>query len=225
MMTYTTEKTWVQFIAGEGGRLQDQSARHKSSASNLVIYQIDDVVSVTGMPPTGLVPGLGMIRIESSTPISLPDERDNSPVVTFSGMTQHLHYTDAVQKKELADRSRAELGPSPITRAVLIPIGKSSDWWRLPQDQRYNYFQTRADRPGHTAIGVRYVDRVFRKLYHSRYMNPEAPYDFLTYFEFDDAHRDDFKSLVGELRDRDRNPEWTYVSFEYEIWMTKTECT
>lgn len=219
-MSYPADQTWVLFIAGEYGHLPDQLVRHQSSSS-LSMYHIDDVVSVTGIPPAGLVPGSSLVRIESRSPIPLQYEPDKSPLVIFSGVTQHLHYTDTIQNRDLNLRSRAELGPSPSTRAVLIPIGKSSDWWQLPQDQRYNHFQTRAERPGHTAIGIRYVDRVFRKLYHSRYVSDEAPYDFLTYFEFDDIHRDDFRTLLGELRDRDSNPEWVYVCLEYEVWMTK----
>ena len=76
---------------------------------------------------------------------------------------------------------------------------------------------------GHTAIGIRYVDRVFRKLYHSRYTDPPTPYDFLTYFEFNRSDQASFHMLLNELRDTGRNPEWSYVELEYEIWMTKTE--
>ena len=66
-----------------------------------------------------------------------------------------------------------------------------------------------------------FVDRVYRKLYHSREAVPGAAYDFLTYFEFSQVHRDDFNRLLHELRDTRHNPEWRYTELEYEIWMTK----
>jgi chlorite dismutase len=105
--------------------------------------------------------------------------------------------------------------------AVLIPIGKSEEWWKLAQDQRQAYFQKTDTHQGHTAIGLKYVDRVFRKLYHSRYLNAALGYDFLTYFEFEDVYEKDFKDLLAELRDTSGNPEWAYVNLEFEIWMTK----
>ena len=62
---------------------------------------------------------------------------------------------------------------------------------------------------------------MYRKLYHSRYAGASLPYDFLTYFEFRSSFKDDFKALLAELRDTERNPEWAYVRLEYEIWMIK----
>jgi len=43
----------------------------------------------------------------------------------------------------------------------------------------------------------------------------------LSQYRVNDVTRDDFKTLLGELRDTARNPEWAYVDLEYEIWMTK----
>jgi hypothetical protein len=217
------EQTWVLFIASENGRLLHQIIEH-CYGSRLSQYRIDDLTTVSGTPPAGLAPGLSLIRLENDMPISLTEaslSNGEASLIIFHGVTQHLHYTSASQSQELAARSRPEVAPSPETRAVLIPIGRSRDWWQLPQDRREAHFQTREAQLGHTAIGVRYVDRVFRKLYHSRYLSPPAPYDFLTYFEFNSAHQDDFKRLLGELRDTAHNPEWAYVALEYEIWLTK----
>lgn len=125
------------------------------------------------------------------------------------------------QRKELDRHSISELEPSNQTIAVLIPIGKSEEWWKLAQDQRSVYFQKTHAHEGHTAFGLKYVDRVFRKLYHSRYLSATLGYDFLTYFEFSDVYEKDFRTLLAELRDTSSNPEWAYVSHEFEIWMTK----
>jgi hypothetical protein len=137
------------------------------------------------------------------------------------GITQSLHYTSEDQRRELDARSRSALEPSSDINAVLIPIRKSSGWWQLAEDGRRAHFQSSVLHEGHTAIGTRYTDRVYRKLYHSRGMNPLTPCDFLTYFEFRRVHQDDFRRLLKELRDVARNPEWSYVELEYEIWMTK----
>jgi hypothetical protein len=152
------------------------------------------------------------MRIESNTHLltvqpSLSSDQDVA--VVFHGVTQNLHYTSTTQKTELDQRSRPELEPATDSLAVLIPIRKSLVWWQLAQDQRQAHFQTRGAQPGHTAIGLEYVDRVYRKLYHSRYTFPSVPYDFLTYFEFSRVHKDDFNVLVHKLRETARNREWT----------------
>ena len=142
-------------------------------------------------------------------------------MVQYHGVTQHLQYTSNAQRQKLDERSISELEPSGDTTAVLIPIGKSEAWWKLAQDQRQAHFQRTNTHEGHTAIALKYADRVFRKLYHSRYLNAALNYDFLTYFEFKDAHEEDFRTLLAELRDTGGNPEWAYVDLEFEIWMTK----
>jgi hypothetical protein len=142
-------------------------------------------------------------------------------VVIFSGVTEELHYTSARQRRELERVSRPEIEPSDETNAVLIPLAKSAKWWQFGQDERQVHFQQNQDSEGHTAIGLRYVDRVYRRLYHSRHLLNSPEYDFLTYFEFHEADAPAFRALLAELRDPLRNPEWRYVTQEFEIWMTK----
>jgi chlorite dismutase len=119
--------------------------------------------------------------------------------------------------------SRPEFPASKDTIAVVIPIRKSAAWWALAHDERSVHFQQTEGKKGHTAVGAPYVDRIHRKLYHTRYAVETRDHDFITYFEFDRAHTDDFKRLLTALRDTEQNPEWKYVDHEYEIWMTKTE--
>lgn len=215
-------QTWVLFIASGNANLLHQIAQ--GPYGRVRYYRIHDVVYVAGQGPHRLAQGWSVLRIESDAPIYLAEESqsaDESPLITFRGVTQDLRYTSDPQRQELEARSRAEVEPSPETTAVLIPVAKSPKWWELAHDRRNAYFQASGAYPGHTAIGTRYVDRVFRKLYHSRNARPSASYDFLTYFEFHRAHTDDFRRLLIELRDTARNPEWAYVELEYEIWMTK----
>ncbi|MCI0454264.1 MAG: chlorite dismutase family protein [Candidatus Dadabacteria bacterium] len=222
--TAPSERTWVLFVASSDEHLLNEIAGGQNARVNK--YRIEAITPVTGKVPTGLAPGWSVVRLESDAPIQLPEEFKSASkgrIITFRGVTESLHYTSETQRKELNARSREELKPSNETTAVLIPIGKSLKWWQLAQDQREAYFQTSDTYKGHTAIGLSYVDRVFRKLYHSRYINTSAPYDFLTYFEFKDSHRDDFKKLLNELRDTAVSPEWNYVELEYEIWMRKID--
>jgi chlorite dismutase len=165
-----------------------------------------------------------VVRAESETPPvsikSLPMVR-RSPIVVFYGVTEELHYTSPAQRGKLDKYSRPELDPSEQTTAVLIPVAKSPEWWHLTQDERQAYFQQTRTSQGHTTIGLPYVDRIYRRLYHSRHLPKPSKYDFLTYFEFRDADAPAFRELLAKLRDVKRNPEWRYVNREFEVWMTK----
>ncbi len=101
---------------------------------------------------------------------------------------------------------------------VLIPLTKSSAWWQLAHDERDAIFRGRG-RPGHVTVGLPYARTIRRLLYHSRTL-PGAGWDFLTYFEFSPERRADFVALLAGLRDEARNPEWSYVARESEVWLT-----
>ncbi len=213
---FSGSRIWALFIANHS--MEELDRFTASPIARLNRYQVLEVVRVRGGVPSNLAKGWNVVRIESIKEI-VPHLASTQSTI-FRGVTQHLQYTTETQRQELDIHSRPELPPSVNTIAVLIPIGKSEEWWKLAQDRRQAYFQT-AFKEGHTAIGLRYVDRVFRKLYHTRYVDPNANYDFLTYFEFYDQYADDFRKLLMELRDATRNPEWNYVSLEFEIWMNK----
>jgi hypothetical protein len=222
MTPIDSARTWAFFVAATSAELQLETARQQTGRRSQ--YLIREMIPVAGAVPPGLARALHMLRIESDSPCQ-PDLTRQSPapdsVTYFQGVTQDLNYTTAVQRRELEARSRAGFDPSGQTTAVLIPIGKSPDWWRLDRDRRQAHFQPHDGWPGHTAIGIPFVDRVYRKLYHAHPISPRPPYDFLTYFEFNDRHRPDFRLLLDELRHPERSPEWAYVVLEYEIWMTK----
>ena len=223
MANEPSPRVWVHFLACPYETTLRPLAERRGG--RLSRYRVRDVVAVRGEAPANLMEGWSVVRIETSAPISLP-EKSFSPslasVIQYRGVTQHLQYTSDAQRQELDEHSIAEREPSDHTTAVLIPIGKSEAWWKLAQDQRQFHFQKTDTHEGHTAVGLKYVDRIYRKLYHSRYLNAGLDYDFLTYFEFQDAYERDFRTLLAELRDTGGNPEWAYVDLEFEIWMTKT---
>ncbi|MEY4547414.1 MAG: hypothetical protein RL685_3609 [Pseudomonadota bacterium] len=172
-------------------------------------YQLEAVVPVTGATSSGIEPGQRWSRIERS---GAPLWQD----APFIGSTQHLLYTDAATRNELTQLSRGPSGPC----AVMIPIRKSAAWWALGQEERQAHF-TPGARPSHTSIGRSFAARIYRRLYHARYL-PGSSWDFLTYFEFPQAERDSFRELLGILRDPQQNPEWAFVEREQELWFQKS---
>jgi chlorite dismutase len=164
------------------------------------------VVDVRGPGLPDVAPGWHMTRIEGRVPVPTAGAAH-----ALFATTQHLGYTSAQQQAHLARISH----PGPGKVVVMIPLTKSEAWWALPQDQRQQHF---AAARGHTAIGTTYADRIFRRLYHARYL-PDSDWDFVTYFELHPDHVPDFRRLLAELRDPVRNPEWAYVEREVEIWM------
>ncbi len=215
-------RTWAHFLtAGNAARLRSLTT---GQSGRLTHYRIREVLPVRGEAPMTLVDGWSMVRIETPTLFSLSEDLllpDSSSILQFHGVTQHPLYTSQVHREELNDRSHAEFEPSDHTTAVLIPIGKSMEWWKMAQDQRQAYFEQTKAAAGHIGIGLKYADHVFRQLYHS-YSFPSAfSYDFLTYFEFQDTDEQVFRALLTELRDQRANPEWAYITLELEIWMTK----
>lgn len=183
-------------------------------------YMIQSVVPVTGESPVPVKTGEPLLRLETSVSTPLLESE-----AQWKGTVRHLQYTPAAVRTELQKRSAVPFPVSNETVAVMIPIRKSEKWWSLAQDERQKYFEKKLEKQNHTAIGYDYADRIYRKLYHSRYLESKAPleYDFLTYFEFHEKDQDLFKNLLRELRDQSLNPEWQFVDFELEIWMNKTE--
>jgi Chlorite dismutase len=212
--------TWGYFFAApDKASVQGLAGERKQSLS---LYKVESVVAIRGKPGVEIKPGSTIVRVETAS--RLPAIADaKAPKLLFHGVPQHLEYTSRAQRDDLNKRSRAELPPSKDTVAVVIPIRKSAAWRALPQDERQAHFQKKGDTIGHTAIGAKYVERIYRKLYHTRYAVETTDHDFITYFEFERAHTDDFKSLLKQLRDPQQNPEWNFVDREYEIWTTKIE--
>jgi hypothetical protein len=211
--------TWGYFFAGKDAKAIQALAGGRKSA--LTHYQIEKVNAVQGKPGVALDKGAWLVRMETAT--RLPLEQAKAQGLLFFGLPQHLQYTTGEQRAELAKQSRPELPPGKDTVAVVIPIRKKAAWWAMPVDERMAYFQKKGDKLGHTAIGAKYADRIYRKLYHTRYAVETTDHDFITYFEFERKHTEDFNSLLGQLRDPRQNPEWEFVDREYEIWMTKMQ--
>ena len=124
------------------------------------------------------------------------------------GVAGHARYVERHEISRL-DTSSPPLARVAATRAALIPIRKSPEWWALPQDERRAIFEARSH---HIADSMPYLPRIARRLYHSRDLG--EPFDFLTWFEFAPEHREAFDALLAMLRSRE---EWSFVEREVEI--------
>ncbi len=206
----TSSRRWVRFFPAT-------AAFDPGAGAYMNRYEVKRLITVAGGPRLDLKPGTGYTRVETPTPWSA------AATHAYHGVTEHLHYTTTAQARLLERDAVAELAPSERTVAVLIPIKKTDGWWSLAQDERNAYFQRSHALEGHTEIGLRLTNKVYRRLYHCRSLG--EPFDFLTYFEFEQAHEPEFKELLRRLRDVKVNPEWAFVSDEFEIWLTKTAAT
>jgi len=124
------------------------------------------------------------------------------------GVAGHPRYVTRTEKSAL-DAVSPPLGRTDATRAALIPVRKSPDWWALPQDERRAIFEEKSH---HIADALPYLPRAARRLYHARDLG--EPFDFLTWFEFAPEHERAFDELVALLRSRD---EWKFVDREVDI--------
>jgi chlorite dismutase len=128
------------------------------------------------------------------------------------GVTSNDRYTTPRERKRLL-AVQAPLGRPAATRAALIPIKKSEDWWALDQAERRAIFEERSQ---HIATSLDYLPMIARRLHHSRDLG--QPFDFLTWFEYAAAASDAFEELVERLR---ASEEWTFVVREVDIRLTR----
>ncbi|MCI4352574.1 MAG: chlorite dismutase family protein [Thermoplasmata archaeon] len=169
-------------------------------------WQVEQIAGIRGAPlprvsAVDMIPG-----VESRVPVA--------SVWALRGIIEQEHYTTPTEQARLRLVQPA-LGRSGCTRAALIPIRKSSDWWDLPLNERRAIFE---DRSHHLATGLEYLPAVARQLYHSRRLG--EPFDFLTWFEFKPSDSPAFERLVGRLRETE---EWNYVEREVDVRLHRAD--
>jgi hypothetical protein len=130
------------------------------------------------------------------------------------GVTSNERYVTRSDKNELVNRQQG-LGRANATEAALIPIRKNAAWWALTQDERRAMFEEQSH---HTAIGLKYLPEVARRLHHCRDLGTDEPFDFLTWFEFAPSSANAFDQLLADLR---ATKEWSYVDREIEIRLVR----
>lgn len=143
--------------------------------------------------------------IAGDAPQAIPDAQ-----WILRGITSNERYVERAEKVQLLAKQQG-LGRSAATLGALIPIRKNAAWWALTQDERRSIFEAQSQ---HTQIGLEYLPAIARKLHHCRDLAEDAPFDFLTLFEFAPEHESAFNDLLARLRD---TLEWTYVEREVDI--------
>jgi chlorite dismutase len=129
------------------------------------------------------------------------------------GVTSNTRYTNRPEVEALVAKQR-ELNRPQATRAALIPIRKTDEWWGLAQDERRAIFEEQSH---HIGVGLEYLPAVARRLHHSRELG--EPFDFLTWFEYAPEHSALFEELVRRLRETE---EWRYVNREVDIRLSRS---
>ncbi|MFQ3576898.1 MAG: chlorite dismutase family protein [Cytophagales bacterium] len=130
----------------------------------------------------------------------------------LNGFTSNIRYAEKKEIEELKS-VQEDLGRLDSKRSAIIPIKKNAEWWSLGQDERRKIFEEDSH---HTAIGLKYLPAIARKLYHSRDLG--EPFDFITRFEYAEKDSQAFEDLVGKLRE---TIEWTYITDEIDIRLSK----
>jgi len=127
-------------------------------------------------------------------------------------VTSHERYVTRAEHERLA-ASQSPLERPEATRAALIPIAKSAEWWELSQDERRSIFEEESH---HIALGLEVLPAVARRLFHGRDLG--EPFDFLTWFEYAPSDAVAFERLVARLRG---TREWEYVEREIDIRLAR----
>src|SRR5438128_1478870 len=154
--------------------------------------------------------------LPSAERLSVTEGGDDGPPDTATwvlrGVTSNERYVTRAEHESLA-QVQQPLGRPHSTRAALIPVRKTEEWWDLTQDDRRAIFE---ERSRHLSIGLEYLPAVARRLHHSRDLG--EPFDFLTWFEFAPEHGAAFEELVQRLR---ATEEWNYVEREIDIRLAR----
>ncbi len=151
--------------------------------------------------------------------------KDHFRLETRFAVTRELNYTDAETLQRLRDHAPKRGTGKEQPNAVVFPLSKTSAWWTLPTDKRQDYFYANPalfgkDHLGHNGVGFKYIQQIFRKLYHSRFTDPQQ--DFMTYFEYGDNDAETFDALLSGLRDPTHNQEWKYVQEKPIVYGKRT---
>ena len=130
------------------------------------------------------------------------------------GITSNERYVVGPERSEMVARQLA-LGRPEASCATLIPIRKSAAWWALTQDERQHIFEAQSH---HAKLGMQHFPTLARRLHHCRDLAENAPFDFLTWFEYAPAEEAAFNKLLAELR---ATVEWRYVEREIDIRLVR----
>lgn len=151
-------------------------------------------------------------RLEIIAGAEMPSDADAAWVLR--GITSNERYIVGPERSEMVAKQLA-LGRPEASCATLIPLRKSAAWWALTQDERQSIFEAQSH---HAKLGMQHFPTLARRLHHCRDLAENAPFDFLTWFEYAPAEQAAFNKLLAELR---ATVEWRYVEREIDIRLVR----
>ncbi len=149
---------------------------------------------------------------------------DAAEIVAIEGAERAPRYT-SVEMYAYANRPAAVRQPGRTApNAFIVPLSKTAAWWAKSALDRHPFFYPHVDShsgapvKGHARAAEAGIPVVFRRYYHNPdgYQRPEE-FDFIAYFECEDAHVETFERIYQALRDPSQNPEWELV-VEGPVW-------
>ena len=134
------------------------------------------------------------------------------------GVVRPKNYTGAAMNNWAYGHAVVQQRGAAMPNAFLCPMSKTPEWWRKDWMERHTYFLPRYDEQGrmvsegHALATAAGIPCLLRRTYKS-VTEPavEGDYDFVSYFECDDAAIPTFHAVCAALRDVTRNPEWRFV--------------
>lgn len=178
-------------------------------ASDTGTWQVTSAQCVVGEP----LPAATAISVVAGD-MQAVQEVQARAIWQLHGITSNERYVQRTEKTELVAKQEG-LGRAASTCAAIIPIRKNAAWWAMTQDERREVLEAQSH---HIAIGMRYLPAIARRLHHCRDLAPNAPFDFITWFEFAPQEVNLFDDLVSALR---ATPEWTFVDRESDIRLNR----
>jgi hypothetical protein len=144
----------------------------------------------------------------------------DSPIVTrvLRGVVRPTVYTSGAMHEFAYAHQVVQQPGNAMPNVVLIPMNKTPEWWAKDWMERHTYFLPRYDaegrmlNEGHALAAAAGIPCIMRRTYKSESQPaPPGTYEFVNYFECADADVPTLEAVVANLRDVQRNPEWSFV--------------
>lgn len=149
---------------------------------------------------------------------------DTAEVVAVDGAVRAPRYSSAEMQQYMGATTPPRRSGRVTPHAFIMPTRKSSAWWAIPALERQTYFYPHVSRAsgcpvkGHAMAGDEGLAHLHRRIYYNPdgYERP-GEYDFVTYFECEEAGVPVFDRACDAVRDPAQNPEWAFVE-EGPVW-------
>lgn len=149
---------------------------------------------------------------------------DTAEVLAIDGAVRAPRYSSAEMQHHVSRSAPPRRSGRVSAHAFILPVRKSRAWWALPPLERQTYFYPHVNRAsgcpvqGHAMAADEGIPFLHRRIFHNPdgYERPDE-YDFVTYFECEDAGVPVFDRICASIRDVSRNPEWAFVE-EGPLW-------